>query len=158
MSIIDEKTGMELKEILKNKKVLFAAATIVVILALVLLIKGCGKGNSLSEDEIATAALSEAERDYGYKLTLKSCEVVDTFSGRKTWTFTGEKVDVNLYGVLLKADANDSEGNTVESLKYEVLVQQWDRDNNIMSTAVNCSDKTDDEIVEKIKEDMKNVE
>lgn len=120
--------------------------------------RGCGKGISMSKDEIAETALKQAEQNYGYKLTLDSCEVVDTSSSKRKWPLTGEKVKVNVYGVLLKADANDSAGNTVESLKYEVLIQQWDYDNNISAQAVDCTDLDDKDIVQKIKEDVKNAE
>lgn len=154
---MDGKKKIELNEILKNKKVLLVGVAVVVILAIVLIARGCGGGNTLSEDEIAEEALKEAEREYGYKLTLKSCEVIDTSSERRKWLLTGEKSDVNLYGVLLKADANDSNGNTIESLKYEVLVTQWvDMDNYVVSTAVNYTDFTDEEITEKIREDIAN--
>ena len=60
-----------------------------------------------------------------------------------------------MYGVLLKADANDSAGNTVDSLKYEVLIKQVDFNNMIDALAVNCTDLDDKDIIQKIKEDVK---
>lgn len=147
----------DLKEKLNNKKVIIIGAAVIILL-LIIISRGCGKGISMSKDEIAETALKQAEQNYGYKLTLDSCEVVDTSSSKRKWPLTGEKVKVNVYGVLLKADANDSAGNTVESLKYEVLIQQWDYDNNISAQAVDCTDLDDKDIVQKIKEDVKNAE
>ena len=156
---LKEKINTELKEKMKDKKVLAIGAVVIVILLLVLITRGCGgKGISMSEDEIAQTALKQAEQDYGYKLTLDSCKVIDTSSSKRNWPLTGEKVKVNVYGVLLKADANDSEGNTVESVKYEVIIQQWDMDNNISAQAINCSDETDEDIAQKVKEDMTNID
>ena len=153
---LKEKINTELKEKMKDKKVLAIGAVVIVILLLVLITRGCGgKGISMSEDEIAQTALKKAEQDYGYKLTLDSCEVVDSFSSKQKWPMTGEKVKVNVYGVLLKADANDSAGNTVDSLKYEVLIKQVDFNNMIDALAVNCTDLDDKDIIQKIKEDVK---
>ena len=129
--------------------------TITIALLSSSLLTGCGGAASgMSKKELESEALRYVESDYGYKLTLDSCELVSHESASVTNPLNNEKEDIEIYGILLKADANDQSGNTVDSVKYEILVKCVGSDSNPIVNVYDMSYTDDDSIKAAIEKDV----
>lgn len=136
-------------------------ATVVCFMLSGCLLTGCGGSSAdMSKKELEQEALKYAEQDYGFKLTLDSCELVSHETASVTNPFTDDKRDMDVYGVLLKADANDQSGNTLESVKYEILVKVTGPDDTIVANAYRLEySESDDSAKDTIAKDVQyNVE
>lgn len=162
-----KETGKNLSDDMKNyknlstgkkKRLLFSGIAIVIlVLAIIFIAKGCNNGTKLSKEELTKLALEEVQSSYDYydyKVSLKSCDIVETRSTRrKKWLLAKDRKKVTIYGILLKADVNDSDGSLVESVKYIVYIEKF-KDTTPSVHAANYSNKSDDEIIPIIKESV----
>lgn len=131
---------------MKNfKRELSIISTILCLMLSACLLTGCSGSSDMSKKELEQEALKYAEQDYGFKLTLDSCELVSHETASVTNPFTGDKTDMDVYGVLLKADANDQSGKTLESVKYEILVKVTGPDDTIVADAYRLDESESDE-------------
>lgn len=139
----------------KKKLLLICVPVLVVIVAVIILIPTVFGGPS--DDVISEAALKVAEQDYGYTLTLTSYKIVDQFSSTFDNPLTGKKTTSKIALVIINADANDSNGNTVEEVSYGVVVVDPEKSNgyatcSAMSSCQDCTGMSEDEITEALKE------
>lgn len=118
------------------------------------LLTGCSS-KDISKEELEEKALTYAEQDYRFKLTLDSCEIVSHKSTSVTNPLTNEKQEMDVYGVLLTADANNSSGDTVESVKYEIIVKVLGPNDTIATNAYRLDEsESDDSLKDTIAKDV----
>ena len=145
----------------KSRKAITARIIGIVLLALALVFVcgACGGsgGSGTSDETVSQAALAVAEQDYGYKLDLKSYKIVDSFTAKSKNALTGEDFKGKMYLVIVEADAKDSAGNVVETVKYGVSVVDPKEAGSTVayspfSQAANCTGMEDADIEAMLKE------
>lgn len=96
---------------------------LIALLLMCIVMVGCGGGKAKVDSAIIEeAAIDLAEQDYGYKLDLKSCEVVDSFTTEMEMPMSGKKEKHTVVLAILEAEAKDTGGNVVDTLLYGVSI------------------------------------
>lgn len=135
----------------KNKKrnIIFALSGLaVIIVVMVSLFFNSG----VSDTVVSQAALELAEQDFGYKLELKSYDIIDSFTGKSEVPLTGRKIRAKIYLVILEAEAKDTDGEIVDTVKYAVSVIDPEKSGEYVtyssaySQALDCTDMENKEI------------
>lgn len=139
----------------KKRGIIIALSSLAVVLLIVIGVAIFG-GFGVSDDTVSQAALDLAEQDFGYKLTLTSYDIVDSFTAKGSSPLTG-KFKGKAYLVIVEADALDSSGNVAMSVKYGVEVIDPEKKGDYVSyspfsQAVDCTGQEDSAIIKYLKE------
>lgn len=131
----------------KRNVLLGLGGILAVILVLFLIFKP-----EVSNNVVGQAAFQVAEQDYGYKLDLKSYNIVDSFTA-KSKTIAGDTFKAKMYLVVVEGEAKDTNGQVVETVKYGVSVVDPRKSGkyvvyNQTSHAENCTEMDNIEIEE----------
>ncbi|MGN0529107.1 MAG: zinc ribbon domain-containing protein [Eubacterium sp.] len=145
-------TATTKRDIKINKKLITICSICAVVLIVLVVAIALISKDSASDETVAQAALLVAQQEYGYKLELKDCKIIDSFKCKTENPLSGNKIKNMIYLVIVEADAKDENGNVAETVKYAVsLIDPKEKNGNVIydqatSTASECTGMDNSEI------------
>lgn len=140
----------------KKRNIIIGFSGIIAVIAIILGICLITGSSGVSDKVVSQAALQVAEQDMGYKLELKSYDVIDSFTAKSKNAMTGATVKAKMYLVIIEAELKDDKGNVVETVKYGVSVVDPKKSGEYiscspMSHAEECTDMENKDIEEMLR-------
>lgn len=135
----------------KKRNIIIGAGAVVALVVMLFVILTPGTNKKV----VSQAALEIAEQEYGYKMELKSYDIVDSFKA-KSKTHTGDTFKAKMYLVIIEADVKDTEGNIADTVKFGVSVVDPKKSDGYVSfhqfsQAEECTGMDDKEIKDMLK-------